>query len=203
MNVKGNKKLKILNSIKKRLIYFFFKLPRLIKYSLLSNARNVKGKAKFIQPCQLNGKGKIVFGNNVSIGFEPSPFLYNGYSYIEARNIDSKIVIEDNVIINNNLVLISNDVGITISKNTLIGTNCEIIDSDFHDLRIDYRKNTKCDSEAVFIGENVFIGSNVKIMKGVVIGENSVIANGSIVTKSILPNVIAGGVPAKVIRSLL
>jgi len=49
---------------------------------------------------------------------------------------------------------------------------------------------------------NVFIGSNVKVMKGVSIGNNSVIANGSIVTRSIPENVLTGGVPAKVIRSL-
>ncbi|MCD5385366.1 hypothetical protein LRZ95_01725 [Candidatus Gracilibacteria bacterium] len=42
----------------------------------------------------------------------------------------------------------------------------------------------------------------MKILKGVTIGDNSVIANGSVVTKSIQSNVIAGGVPAKVIKNL-
>ena len=195
--------MKILVNIKKNFIYAFIIFPRFIKYSLLSSSKNISGKAKFIQPCQLNGIGKIIFGNNVIIGWDPSPFLYSGYGYIDARNYNAKIVIEDDVMINNNVVLISDGAGITISKNTLIGTQCEIIDSDFHDLRIESRTTAQANTLPVFIGENVFIGSNVKIMKGVNIGKNSVIANGSIVTKSIPENVVAGGVPARVIKNLL
>jgi tetrahydrodipicolinate N-succinyltransferase len=53
----------------------------------------------------------------------------------------------------------------------------------------------------VFAG-NVFIADNVTILKGVSIGKNSVVGNGSIVTQSIPENVIAAGVPARVIKSL-
>jgi len=40
------------------------------------------------------------------------------------------------------------------------------------------------------------------ILKGTAIGENSVIAAGSVVTSDIPANVLAGGIPAKVIRPL-
>jgi len=43
---------------------------------------------------------------------------------------------------------------------------------------------------------------DVIILGGVIIGNGSVIAAGSIVTKSIPENVLAAGVPAKVIKSL-
>ncbi len=76
-----------------------------------------------------------------------------------------------------------------------------IYDSDFHNLESDKRLTGKINTKKVFIDKNVFIGSNVKILKGVYIGKNSVIANGSIVTKSIPANVIAGGVPAKIIKN--
>jgi acetyltransferase-like isoleucine patch superfamily enzyme len=36
----------------------------------------------------------------------------------------------------------------------------------------------------------------------VTIGENSIIANGSVVTRSVPPNVIAGGNPARVIKEI-
>ncbi|WP_321470567.1 DapH/DapD/GlmU-related protein [Halarcobacter sp.] len=175
---------------------------RIIKYKLLSDAKNVIGTANFIQPCQLKGEGEIVFKKNITIGIDPSPFLYSGYAYIEARNNNSKILIDDNVMINNNIVIISDGEGITISKDVLIGTQCEIYDSDFHNLEIDKRLSGRGNTKAVYIEENVFIGSNVKILKGVRIGKNSVIANGSIVTKSIPENVIAGGNPAKIIKNL-
>lgn len=43
---------------------------------------------------------------------------------------------------------------------------------------------------------------DVTILGGVTIVNGSVIAAGSVVTKSIHENVLAGGVPARVIRSL-
>ncbi|MGJ0366366.1 hypothetical protein [Aliarcobacter cryaerophilus] len=76
--------MKILVNIKKKFIYVFIIFPRL-KYSLLSSSKNISEKAKFIQPCQLNGIGKIIFGNNVIMGCKPSHFLYSGYGYIDAR----------------------------------------------------------------------------------------------------------------------
>lgn len=52
----------------------------------------------------------------------------------------------------------------------------------------------------VRIDQNVWIGENVCILKGVQIGENSIIGAASVVTKSVPPNSIAIGVPAKVIK---
>lgn len=51
-------------------------------------------------------------------------------------------------------------------------------------------------------GKNVWIGANVVILPGVTIGDNSVIAAGAIVSKNVPENVVAGGVPAKIIRSV-
>jgi acetyltransferase-like isoleucine patch superfamily enzyme len=56
--------------------------------------------------------------------------------------------------------------------------------------------------EHVTIGKNVLVGNHVTILKGVTIGENSVIGNGSVVTKDIPANVIAAGLPCRVIRAL-
>ena len=54
----------------------------------------------------------------------------------------------------------------------------------------------------ITLGKNVWVGSNSTILQGVTIGDNSVIAAGAVVTRSIPANVVAGGVPAKVIRSI-
>lgn len=51
------------------------------------------------------------------------------------------------------------------------------------------------------IGNNVWLGENVTICKGVTIGDNCIIGIGSVVTKSIPPNSIAAGIPARVICS--
>ena len=186
----------------KKTFFLIFQYPRYLKYNLLSNCRKVIGKPRLYQPLQIIGKGKVVFHKNVRIGVDPSPFLYNGYAYIDSRKANSIIEFGENCVINNNFIAVAEGAGIEIGANTLIGLSCEIVDSDFHDSQPDKRNSGLVNTAKVKIGENVFIGSNVKILKGVEIGNNSVIANGSVVTKSIPDNVIAAGIPARVIRSL-
>jgi acetyltransferase-like isoleucine patch superfamily enzyme len=54
----------------------------------------------------------------------------------------------------------------------------------------------------IVIERNVWITSQCVILGGVRIGENSVVAAGSVVTKSVPPNVLVGGNPARVIREV-
>ncbi|MCI6588707.1 MAG: sugar O-acetyltransferase, partial [Clostridiales bacterium] len=54
----------------------------------------------------------------------------------------------------------------------------------------------------VVIKDHVWIGANVTIMPGVTIGENSVIGAGSVVTRDIPDNVVACGVPCRVMREI-
>jgi len=186
----------------RKLLTIIIQHPRIFKYKLLSSCKQITGKPILYQPVQINGKGKVIFHENVCIGFNSSPFLFNGYAYIDSRKDYSKIEIESDCRINNNFVAISEGDGIHIGSQTLIGSCCEIIDSEFHNLNPLERIGGIPTTGKVVIGKNVFIGSNVKILKGVVIGENSVIANGSVVTASIPENVVAAGVPAKVVRKL-
>ncbi|WP_187306148.1 acyltransferase [Pseudoalteromonas piscicida] len=151
-----------------------------------------------MQPTVFTGKGQFFFGSNVVFGVIKSPrFLFN-YNYIEARSLCSSIYIEDNVVINNNCCIIADKGNVKIEKNTIIGSNFEILTSDFHPLT----KSEGVVSGDVTIGEDVFIGNNVTILKSVKIGCRSVIAANSVVTKSFPSNVVIAGNPAKVIRSL-
>src|SRR5262249_4183280 len=93
---------------------------------------------------------------------------------------------------------------IRIGKNTLIGTDCVIFDSDFHvawppDGRTSYAGDEV--DAPVTIGNNVWFGARCMVLKGVTIGDNCVIAAGSIVTKSLPPNSLAAGNPAKVVKT--
>ena len=170
---------------------------RIIKYRLLSDCPNVNGRPTFRQPAQLVGQGTIRFGSNVTLGWYPSAYFFNGCIYIEARSKDSVIEIGDDVTISNNSLLVSDGPGIFIGKRTMLGTHCEIIDSDFHDLHPDRRRDGVAKTGKVVIGENVLIGSNVKILKGVRIGDNTVIANGSVISRSIPADVVVFGNPAR------
>ena len=183
--------------IQKRIFGMYQRL-RIAQFGFFSDCKNVEGKPILRQPAQFVGQGTIRFNGTVILGFFPSPYFLSGYTYMEARNPDSIIQIEDGVYMNNSVCLVSDGPGIFIGKKTMLGTHCEIIDSDFHDLHPDRRSSaTGAKTGKVEIGENVLIGSNVKIMKGVRIGKNCIIANGSVVTRSFPENMLIFGNPAK------
>ena len=54
----------------------------------------------------------------------------------------------------------------------------------------------------IHIRKNAWIGANATIMQGVTIGENVVIAAGAVVTSDVPDNTVAGGIPARVIKSI-
>lgn len=54
----------------------------------------------------------------------------------------------------------------------------------------------------VVIKNGAWISVGAMILPGVTIGENAVVAAGAVVTKDIPDNVIAGGIPAKVIKEV-
>lgn len=52
------------------------------------------------------------------------------------------------------------------------------------------------------IGKNCWLGANVCVLPGISIGDNSVIGAGSVVTHDIPANVVAVGVPCRVLRPI-
>ncbi len=54
----------------------------------------------------------------------------------------------------------------------------------------------------ISIKENCFIGDSTVILPGVTVGPNSIVGAGSVVTKSIAPNSVAAGNPAKTLFSI-
>lgn len=186
--------------LRKIIIGFFVRL-RILKYRILSDCRTVIGQPVFFYPVLLKGKGKIVFGPQVSVGVELSPNFHTGYGYMEARNPESEILFGNNVRLNNGFSIVSLK-QIAIGNDVLIGLNFTVSDSDFHHLEVEKRFESNPPAAAVKIGNNVFIGNNVTVLKGVTIGANAVIGSNSVVSSSIPENVVAAGNPAKVIRSL-
>jgi acetyltransferase-like isoleucine patch superfamily enzyme len=178
------------------------RLARIWKFRAMSTCERVSGTPVVLQPVLLLGDGAIVFGREVEFGWPRSTQFYTGYCHVEASTPESRIELGDGVQINNNAFIKSEGPGIRIGANALLGSNVEILDSDFHDLRPDRRRGGRPRMARVELCENVFVGDGVKILKGVTVGAHSVIGAGSVVTKSIPGGVIAAGNPARVIGEI-
>lgn len=89
---------------------------------------------------------------------------------------------------------------ITIGHSCMMASGTYISDSDAHGI---YDRSYPVGKAApIILEDNVWVGDSCIITKGVTIGENSIIGAGSVVVKSIPPNVIAAGNPAKVVKEL-
>ena len=82
--------------------------------------------------------------------------------------------------------------GVIIEENVQIGSHCSIYSVSTIDNN----------SGKVTLKNNCKIGSHSTILPGISIGKNSVIGAHSLVNRNIPDNVIAFGVPAKVVRKL-
>ncbi len=56
--------------------------------------------------------------------------------------------------------------------------------------------------KGIRIGRNCWIGAKVTILDGVTVGDNCVVAAGAVVTRSMPPNSVIGGVPARVLKRI-
>ena len=110
------------------------------------------------------------------------------------------IKIGNNVFINNNVWICSNDLsgGVDIGNDCLIGPGTVIIDNDHKYANNCTYAKSGYNVDKVVIGNNVWIGANCSILKGTVIGDNSIVGAGSVVKGKFDKNSVIVGNPAKV-----
>ena len=102
-----------------------------------------------------------------------------------------------NITINKGATFLSPGI-IEIEDDVLIGPDVKIATVN-HDLK---DRHHKYYFKKVIIKKNAWICIGAIICPGVTIGENSVVGAGAVVTKDVPDNVIVGGNPAKIIKSI-
>jgi maltose O-acetyltransferase len=93
---------------------------------------------------------------------------------------------------------ISVDERISIGSRVRIGPYAMLMDSDFHTAG----DRSQRPSAPIVLEDEVWLAARVTVLKGCRIGKGSVITAGSVVSSDIPPGVIAGGVPARVLRKI-
>jgi serine acetyltransferase len=109
------------------------------------------------------------------------------------------IVMEPNVYLGEYTVISSRG-KIRIGENSIIATNCFVVDFNhrFEDADVPIHL-AGYDISSVDIGKDCWIGAGCQVLKGVKIGEGAVIGAGSVVTRDIPAYSIAVGAPCRVI----
>lgn len=156
--------------------------------------------SKFLTATQFVGRGSITI-KNAQLGVWPSPYLL-GNGYLEARSPEASIFIGEDTVINNNFSIIADRTQIIIGKRCLIGPNFFAVDSDFHGLDVENRRNSDYACGPVLVEDDVFIGDGVRLLKSIRIGRGAVVASGSVVVTDVEQFSIYAGVPARKIGEL-
>ena len=116
---------------------------------------------------------ELIVGNNVAIGWQ---------THIA---IGTKVHLHNNVYMG--------------GKNVLAGFPGHPMDPD---ARARGEADTEDQIGDIILEDSVWLGMGVAVTAGVTIGRGTVVATNSVVTKDLPANVLAGGVPARVIRPL-
>ena len=141
---------------------------------------------------------RIEVGNNVSMSAQ---MTINGRPQTRAP----ELIIGDNVVLGW-LTGISVGRRIVIGDNVMFGGRNSLFGYSGHPLDAVARAAGEAESDAavgdIIVGRNCWIGTGVIITGPATIGENTIVAAGSVVTSDLPANVLAGGVPARVIKTL-
>jgi maltose O-acetyltransferase len=91
---------------------------------------------------------------------------------------------------------------ITIGDRVAFGHQVMVL-TDSHAIGDQRRRAGPLAAHSVQIGDGVWVGARATILPGVTIGDGAVVAAGAVVTKSVAPNLLVGGVPARPLRELM
>lgn len=190
----------MLSLYKRQKIFFFFTtlLMRLIGYL---KGVDIKSSAKFRGAIHFFRfpQSKIQIGENCVFNSSKRSVSVWVYKRCSITTIQKKAKIS----IGNNCggtgISIAAARSVTIGDNVLLGANCVIMDTDWHQSDPNNRYSKNIPAKPVVIDKNVFIGYGTIVLKGVHIGENTVIGANSVVVNNIPANSIAMGNPCKVL----
>ena len=93
------------------------------------------------------------------------------------------------------------DTHIYIGDHTMIAPNVTLTTAT-HPILPELREKEYQFNMPIHIGKNCWLGAGVIVLPGVTIGDNTVVGAGSVVNKDLPANVVAVGVPCRVLRPI-
>jgi acetyltransferase-like isoleucine patch superfamily enzyme len=158
----------------------------------LKTCDRVGVNARVAGALRVQNHGSIVVGDHLNINsvWVPTELVTGPAGYIE---------IGDDVLINFGTVIAAGR-GVSIGSGSMIGPHCIISDMDIPEAVDDPQSFL---GKPIFIGKDVWLAGRVTVRPGVTIGDGAVVAAGSIVESDVPANVMALGIPARLLPKLM
>lgn len=166
-----------------------------VKYDIIGNENIIEiDNGVILSNLEIYIRGdnhKLIIGENCRI--KSGRIWFKGNS--------SVINMGENTTVENSILLAAIEhKNIYIGKDCMFSDQIELRTGDSHSIIDSKTRKRNNFAKDIIIGNHVWIGTRCVILKGVNIGDNSIVAASSLVSKSVPSNVIAAGVPAKVIK---
>lgn len=185
-------------------VYKLLSLLRLHTMNFFYRSLFIEMEGVIDSPRQLLGTNYIRIGENTTIHKDVILTAWNRYeeqTFTPSIKIGSDCNIGEHCHITAcNRIEIGN--GVLTGRYVYISDNSHGNPSNIEELSLNPILRPLYSKGPVVIGNNVWIGERVCIMSGVKIGDGAIIAANAVVTHDIPAGVLAGGVPAKVIKSI-
>lgn len=170
-------------------------LRRLRNFTILGVGNMIEVKSRIPKDVNI-----VVYGNNHKLVVEENVTFKRGVIWFEDHDCVIRIG-SGTTIESANLAVAEEGTKLIIGKDCMISSNVHISTTDSHSI-IDIETGRRTNlSQSVVVGDHVWLGNSTSINKGVVVGDNAVVAGHSVVTKSVAPNSIVAGVPAKIVKN--
>lgn len=154
----------------------------------LSDCDRVGAMPRAVSRPRVINRGQIFVGDNL--------FLRGSWGRVTFQTgPEGTLTIGDNVDINYG-TLLSAQSRVTIGSRVMIGNCCIVADAEVPSVD----GTAGAPPQPIDIGDDVWLAVRVTVLPGAKIGKGAVITAGSLVAGEIPPGVVAGGIPARVIR---
>lgn len=195
--------MRVLRTVQSRIRNLYYRLI-VLSWRCRSDIKCGRVRIDGLPMIDLRHGGKLIIGDNVRLNSLNRGYHINMCAPVKlfADRPGAVIRIGDDTRIHGSCIHAYSE--ISIGSRCLIAANCNIMDGSGHDLsfeNVDNRINTAGEIKPVIIEDSVWICANTMVLPGVTIGRGTVVSAGSVVTRSLPPMVLAGGNPARVIKS--
>lgn len=170
--------------------------------SKIHSRLQIKGTGNEVRVCE----GAVLYdsiikvnGNGNKVILYDGAYLRGAEIYVENNNCTIEIGAKTYIGHHSHFACTEDGSTLKVGSKCMISSYVQVRTGDSHSI-LDMEGNRINPAADVRVGDHCWLGEGCHIMKGVTLERDTIVSTGAIVTKSAGPNVLLGGVPAKVLK---